>query len=290
MIGLLLRKLVAVAATVASLAFAAAAGASVGVNVNPGWGDTIDGRNVPQMWRNVDALRPSTLRMAFVRKSVNPQCVQAWRDAVARGIQVVLIDDPSLSVETEVGEIAAEGLPVYLEGQNEPDGKAASDPDWQAKVRDRQTRLYALVDHRFPVLVPAMDFHKWWDFTLSLPGDILNTHTYSGNSSINPPIDSDAALPPSDGRPVWVTEIGWKTYKARQMFLWWTIKEWWVVTEAQQRDWLVQLKGMLEAHGASRVFVYKLTDDGTDIYTQWQNWGLFKQSGAAKLAVAALRG
>jgi len=258
----------------------------IGVNISPGWGDTIDGRNIPQMWRNIDALKPSTLRMTFVRKSVNPNCVNVWRDAVARGIEVVLIDEPTLPVETVVSEIAAENLPVYLEGQNEPDGMAVSDPNgWQAKVLDRQTKLYEFVDHRFPVLVPAMDFHKWWDFTLTLPGDILNTHTYSGNSSINPPIDTDAALPPSDGRPVWVTEIGWKTYKQR--FWFWS---YWVVSEAQQRDWLLQLKAMLESHGASRVFVYKLTDDGNDIYTQWMNWGLFKQNGTAKLAVAALKG
>lgn len=248
---------------------------SVGVNVTPGWGDTVDGRDLPEMARRLETLGADAIRMPFAD---HPGTYATWKWCVDRGMDVVVHDDPSNypAVEDLVEKVAAQDLPVFLQGWNEPDLSGL--PDWQALAADRQTRLYEAVAGRFPVLSQPTAQGEFWEFAMGLPHDVVSVHRYA----FVEPNAGHFALPATD-RPVWVTEVGWPTYKQR--FWFWS---WWTVSERQQRDWLVFAENQLRANGAAKVFVYKLSDDGTDLFVRDQGWGLFTVAGRAKLAASAL--
>jgi hypothetical protein len=287
----------------------AGAQAAVGVNVSPGWGGTVDGRDIPKMERAIADLRPDVLRLPWAD---NARVRETLRFARAKGIQTVVIDDPSRTPEQIVAEVAAAqmaGLRVTaIEGQNEPDrccrtngssvaglalpighGFSTSETrlpaDRLAAVRDRQKRLYAAVGGRWKVLCPSAMYKVNEAALNALPCDIANVHRYPDRYGA-PPERAQAAGLPDAGKPVWVTETGAPDYKKWSH---WPLASYWQVDEAEQRDHLVQFIGMLRAAGAARVIVYALQNPCTDDFDPGCNWGLYR-NGRPKLAAAALRG
>lgn len=267
------------------LAPPSAAAASVGVNVSPGWGDTVDGRDVPQMERVLTDFRPHTARMPWVD---NAGTWEALRFDAATGIDSLVIDHAYDDPEATVAQmVAAEqaGDPIdYVEGLNEPDlngGVPAPISDAKlAEVRDRQQRLYQAVAGRWPVLCPAAAWRRNDAALNGLPCDVANVHRYAPSDG-TPPEPYDAVLPATD-KPIWVTETGFSTYRRLTLQ--------WVVTPQQQRDYLVQMDSMLRANGAARVLVYSLQDTGQNPYKSGNNFGLYSWDGVRKPAAAALRG
>jgi hypothetical protein len=304
----LLAALVVLAAFV--LSPAAGAQAAVGVNVSPGWGGTVDGRDIPKMERAIADLRPDVLRLPWAD---NGRVRETLRFARAKGIQTVVIDDPSRTPEQVVSQVAAAqmaGLRVTaIEGQNEPDrccrtsgssigglalpighGFSTSETrlpaDTLAAVRERQRRLYAAVGGRWRVLCPSAMYRVNEAALNALPCDIANVHRYPDRYGA-PPERAQAAGLPDVGKPVWVTETGAPNYKKWSH---WPLASYWQVDEAEQRDHVVQFIGMLRAAGAARVIVYALQNPCTDDFNPGCTWGLYRYDGRPKLAAAALRG
>lgn len=281
-------------AVCAAIICALPAQASVGVNVSPGWGDTVDGRDMAGMEARLLNLRADTARMPWVDVSSDGgRTREALRFDAANGIDSLVIDNGAADVEAMVAQIAAAGQPVTaIEGVNEPDVPATGYTTTEvpitaeklAEVRARQERLYAAVAGRWPVLCPSAVYRVNEPALNALPCDVLSAHRYGARPG--PPTASDATLPTSS-KPIWVTETGYPTYMARPL------NPYWVVSDAQQRDYLVWMRDTLRANGAARVVVYKLSDDGQRplrLFEPSQNWGLFTKDGTAKPAVAALRG
>jgi len=288
----------------------ASAHAAVGVNVSPGWGDTVDGRNVPQMKRSIADLRPDVLRLPWAD---NARVRDTLRFAKERGIQTVVVDDPAKTPEKIVSEVAAAqaaGFPITaIEGQNEPD-RCCHTPGWNvggvplplgggfstretalpadrlAAVRDRQKRLYTAVAGRWKVLCPSAMYKVNEAALNALPCDIANAHRYPDRYGA-PPDPAQARGLPNVGKPVWITETGAATYKKWAQ---WPVSSHWQVDEAEQRDHLVRFIGMLRSNGAARVIVYSLQNPCTDDFDAGCGWGLYRFDGRAKLAATALRG
>jgi hypothetical protein len=288
----------------------ASAQAAVGVNISPGWGGTVDGRDIPKMERGIADLRPDVLRLPWAD---NARVRETLRFAKDKGIQTVVIDDPSRTPEQIVSQVAAAqaaGLGVTaIEGQNEPDRccrtsgsslagfplpvghgfsttETTMSADRLAPVRDRQKRLYAAVAGRWRVLCPSAMYKSNEAALNALPCDIANAHRYPDRYGA-PPKPAQAAGLPDVGKPVWVTETGAPNYKKWSQ---WPLSSHWQVDEAKQRDHLVQFIGMLRAAGAARVIVYSLQNPCSDDFDPGCNWGLYRSDGRPKLAAAALRG
>lgn len=274
---------------------------SVGVNVAPQVGNTVEGRDIPKMERLLTDLRPDAVRFGW---DLNNQRVKdTIRFCNGAGIDVVLIDNPIVDAngafvyepEQFVGDVAtmeAAGLHVAaLEGWNEPDGPGGR-PETVigvaqlAAVTDRQQRLYAAAAGQWPVLTPSSVF-RINDYTLAtLPGDIVSAHRYPDIYG-DPPSAALATLPVTD-KPVWVTETGIPTRKIHYGFL--GLQSKYQVTEAQQAVWLPQFRDMLVANGAARVMIYRLQNSGSDLFNPAQNFGLYRWDGTAKPAATAFRG
>jgi hypothetical protein len=280
--------------TLAAVLLPVPASASVGVNIAPGWGDTVDGRDIPKMERVLADLRPDTLRMPWVD---NVRTRETLRFAIEQHIDTLVIDNPTWTPEQVVAEIAqaaAEGFPVTaIEGVNEPDFPATGytptpvpiTAEKLAEVRDRQERLYAAVAGRWPVLCPSAMYQLNEPSLNSLPCDIVSAHRYP--DIYGAPPAADAAKLPATAKPIWVTETGVPTTKK---WIWWPFWWTWQVTETPQRDYLTQFISMLRANGAERVMVYSLQDTGRDAFNPENNFGLYTWEGNPKLAVAPLRG
>jgi hypothetical protein len=263
--------------------------AGPGAAVGPGWAGTVNAKFPASMRAQLLDLRATMIRMPWANNQAEWDTMR-W--AHANGIDVLVHADPNAPPERFVQQVAAVGVPVYIEGVNEPDligrphrpESQPITPEQLAMTSDYQRRMYAAVQGRWQVLSPAVAYKENEDEMLALPHDIANFHRY--NSQLQPPTPADAVLP-ARSEPVWITETGWPTYTAG----WFASR--WVVSEAQQRDYLLSMFSMLRGNGADRMVVYKLTDDGTRAVWQSRpnkNWGLFTYEGRAKLAVAALRG
>lgn len=265
------------------LASPASASAGVGINVSPGWGNTVDGQNIPQMERVLADFRPRTARMPWVD---NANELEALRFDAEQGIDSLVIDHVYDDPETTVAQIAAAGQVDYVEGVNEPDLNGGTPAPIDAatldSVRDRQIRLYAAVAGRWPVLCPSAAWRQNDAALNALPCDIANVHRYAPSDG-TPPDLYDAQLP-TYGKPIWVTETGFSTWKR--------LTGKWVVSPTQQRDYLVQMDSMLRANGAARVIVYTLQDTGWNPFNSRQHFGLYDWYGNPKPAALdpALRG
>jgi hypothetical protein len=277
------------------------ASASVGVNVSPGWGNTVDGRNIPQMERVIRDFRPDALRMPWVDSSVDDgRTRETIRFAIANGIDTLVIDNETWTPERVVEGIAraaADGLTVTgVEGVNEPDVPATGYTPTQvpitaaklAEVRERQTRLYAAVKSRWPklpVLCPSAVYAVNEAALSALPCNAASVHRYPLLDG-TPPTPDEAALP-NVGKPVVVTEVGVTSYRR------WVIPpfRWtWAVSPEQQRDYLVRFIPWLRANGAIRVIVYSLQNSGQNLWDGGHNFGLYTWDGYPNPAAAALRG
>lgn len=269
----------------------------IGVNISPGWGDTVDGRDIAQMESVISELRPGTLRMPWVQvDSDGGRTRETIRFALERGIDTLVIDNATWAPEEVVDGIAAAadaGLSVTaVEGVNEadlpPTGYTTTPvpipPDQLAAARDRQQRLYDAVAGRWPVLTPSAAYRVNVPALAGLAGDIASMHLYPLNGDFPP--TPEAAVIPAVGKPVWVTETGVTSYKKR-----WLIFSWkWVVTPEQQRDYLVSMVGMLRENGAERVIVYSMQNTGPNAFRNYNNFGLYTWDGVVKPAGVALRG
>lgn len=265
---------------------------SVGANISPGWDNTVDGRDLPQMAGVVTDFRPHTLRMPWIS---NAGTREALRVAAENGIDTVVHDDPTLPVEQVVAEIAAIGQPVTaVEGANEPDVPAtgytvAPQPislTKLAEIADRQQRLYDAVAGRWPVLSPSAVYASNEPALAALPSDIASIHRYHPSDGTAPTAAS-AALP-NVGKPIWVTETGISSYKKGPLCALFGGK--YVVTPEQQATYLRSMDSMLRANGAERVFIYSLQNTGTNQCKPGNNYGLYTWDGVAKPAATALRG
>jgi hypothetical protein len=271
------------------LGMASTASASVGVNVSPGWGDTVDGRDIQKMERVLTDFRPDSARLPWVD---NAGTREALRFNASQGIDSIVIDNARWSPEQVVREIAATGLPVAaVEGVNEPD---LSDTGYTwtevpiplaklAEVRDRQQRLYNAVAGRWPVLCPAAVHNVNEAAMASLACDIVSIHRYQPCPECHPPTPDQATLPSFD-KPIWVTETGISTYKKGLSY------SRWAVTWEMQADYLPKFIEMLRGNGAQRVVVYSLQDTSQNIRESGGNFGLYTWGGAPKPAAHALRG
>jgi hypothetical protein len=296
-----MRKLFALAATLAVLVVVAPAQASIGVNVSPGWTDTSTGRNPAAMRSALTYLRPDFVRMPWVNNHAELDAIR-WCNAAGIGVDVIVGGDP----DVEVPQIVASGVMIAaVEGLNEPDivGAYTNTPQPLtagnlARITDHQTRLYHDVGGRWPVLSPSAAYKVNWDAIYSLPSDITNAHLYPSDLYGLPPQPSGAILP-SYGKPVWVTETGQFTYRkrgSRFIYKHWHVTRfiyWWQVTQKMQRDYLMSQVGYLTANGAQHVFVYTLMDNNSSFsgsFDPSQGWGLFTDAGYPKLAATALAG
>ncbi len=259
----------------------------MGVNVSPGWGNTVDGRDIPQMERVLADFRPHTARMPWVN---NAATFEALRFNAAAGVDSLVIDHAYDTPEATVAQIAAAGGVDYVEGVNEPDvngGVPAPISAAQlAYATDRQTRLYQAVAGRWPVLCPSAAWRQNDAVLNALPCDITNVHRYAPQDG-TPPEPVDAQLP-AGSRPVWVTETGFSSFKKGLLCLFGG--GYYVTTPQRQAEYLVQMDGMLRANGAARVVVYSLQNTGQNPCKSGNNFGLYTWDGVAKPAALALRG
>ncbi len=290
-VGQRYRRAVSGALAAAALASPAGASADVGVNVSPGWSDTVDGRDIPQMEQVLADFRPHTARMPWID---NANQRETLRFNAANGIDSLVIDNATWTPEQVVNEIAAAGYPVVaVEGVNEPDVPATGytltpQPITAAKlaeVADRQARLYAAVAGRWPVLCPSAVYQINEAALGALPCDIVSLHRYHPSDG-TAPAPSSAALP-NVSKPIWVTETGISSYKKGPLC---PFSGKYVVTPDQQATFLTSMIGMLRANGAERVFVYSLQNTGQNQCKAGNNFGLYTWDGVAKPSAAALRG
>jgi hypothetical protein len=265
----------------------------VGVNVSPGWDNTVDGRNLPQMERVLTDFRPHSIRLPWVNNAATHGTVR-W--AVSRGLDVVVIDHAYDTPEVTVGQIAALGITdrLYVEGVNEPDIPATGFTPTEvpigaaklAQVADRQARLYETVAGHWPVLSPSAVYRINEPTLGALPSDIVSIHRYAPQDG-TPPELADAARLPVE-KPAWVTETGFSSYKKGPLCLLGMGR--YVITPQQQADYLVQMNELLVDGAAARVFVYSLQNTGQNPCKAGNNWGLYTWDGVAKPAAVALRG
>lgn len=265
---------------------------TVGANVSPGWANTVDGRNLPQMWRVIADLRPELLRMPWVQ---NQATLDTLQEAHARGIGTIVTDDHALPVDQVASEIlAAPDSPSVVEGVNEPDVPATGYTVQQqpitaeklAEVTERQTRLYELLAGRIPVLTPPAVYPINEPALAALPSDLVAIHRYHPSDG-TPPTASTAALP-SVSKPIWVTETGISSYKKGPLCVLFGGR--YVVTPEQQAAYLVSMDSLLRANGAERVVIYSMQNTGTNQCKPGNNFGLYTWDGVAKPAGMALRG
>lgn len=261
----------------------------IGINIAPSWNSYY--QNHPSlMWACIDDLGPEVVRMPWDDTIYTHAAVQGCVD---RGIiPLVIYHDyqgtpDATTPEQFAAQVAALGLDVYVEGLNEPDLNAGHDapidPAILAYITDAQQRLYAAVADRWPVLSPSAAWRQNDSVLVTLPSDIGSIHRYSSRA----PVEADAQVP-QVGKPVWVTETGWSTYKKPFP------SNQWVISEENQRDWILSMRSMTLNHGAEKVLVYQLMDSvPRDIFNQANagpaTKGVYRDTGVAKLSAQALR-
>ena len=294
-----LTRKIALAATIMFLSLPATAHGAVGVNGSPGWGDTVEGRNIPAMKTVLTDFKPDGMRMPYMEPgSDNGRTLDTLRFAAQQGFDTVLIDNATWSPEQvaagAASYVAQGGRVTAVEGVNEPDVPATGYtptpvPLSSAKLAEiaaRQARLYDAVAGQFPVLCPSAVYQVNESALAALKCDVASIHRYPSNNDF-PPTPQGYALP-SFPKPIWVTETGVTSYKKGMGCLFGLGK--WVVTPEQQRDYLLTQIAGLRSNGAARVFVYTLQNTGNNICQSSNNFGLYTWQHQPKPAAVALRG
>jgi hypothetical protein len=255
---------------------------SVGVNIAPGWSDTVYGRNPKQMRACLDTLRPRTVRFPWVN---NEATISTMRFCAKRKIELLPIIDSSRPPKPQVAEVEATELPICgIEGANEQNTSTAAG---LAALDDHQTRLYNAVKGRWPVLSPSPGMGMNTDQVWKLPSDIISAHIYGevwGGEST-----PEQAELPDYGKPVWVTETGQFTARRRKALP--PFSEW-QVDQEEQREKILEFTLMLRANGSEREIIYALMDEGQNFiesFVSEKGWGLYQYDGTPKLVVDSLK-
>lgn len=288
-----------------------------GVNVHDELGSTSPYANGSAVAQALLILRPKIVR------GISPMNVAGMRALAALGIGYIIMcrQSPARTTtalyEPGVRIAQAAGVPVAIEGYNEPDlakpvwtlreryqllgwrmsqrnlqyrqMRLRTDPGWVLYTRELQAALYAVGQTLgVTVLGPSVVFAEGAQALGPVPMDKLNVHTYGWPHSAVPDVAGAIAavrsLAPDAG--VWVTEVGGSTYRN------WPFGRL-DMTEAQQASLMMKARDVARRLGVEAFVVYELVDqcnsgDWLAAFDREKRFGLFRADWTPKPLATAL--